>query len=601
MSETLKIITEHNTPGSLLFTFAIITDTHIRPAQGDQSSPFAVNELANGRARFAVAAIARHAPDFTIHLGDMVHPLPNLPSYGSAADEALSILEPIAKGLRFVAGNHDVGDKPMPATPAAPVDQHSIKIYQKYFGPGHYSFDHGGVHFVVVNSSLVNAANSFEESQRQWLENDLAQNTAERTILFSHYPPFIDDASEPSHYDNYGEPGRSWLLGLLERYNVEAVFSGHVHQFFYNRIADMKLYCLPPTSFTRQDYSELYGIGPADQYGRNDTGKFSYAMIDVFERGHRLRVYPTEGQGLDEGVAIEPDTVPGGGTMNPVTVHLRHGWARSMDMPYNGPMEEFSRKRARNDYPLLRLWQMGISRIRTPLSDLLDEEYGARVQDYHAAGCSFTFFCAGVPEKTVWEQCCQNAELIDAVEFVSCAADLSDIGDAVKAFEPGTGPEIHLGKFHSSADEPKHGSTFAHSVSFGFKWDDRHVLLAALRGIDPTGLIKALVFQVNLEDDLATRLGELDQLANDNGVKVVANIRFANVNPAIASFDDEIISMRVEEAVNLASGLKYTTLQFDTFADIDRGYHPRHGLLDGRYNFRRAGRVLMERFNRTPA
>ncbi len=599
MPKTSKNAAQGSDAGALLFTFAIITDTHIRSPEGDLSSPFAVNKLANARARYAVAAIAAHQPEFTIHLGDMVHPLPALPSYGPAAEEALSILEPISNGLRFVPGNHDVGDKPMPATPAGPVEDSSVRLYEKYFGSSYYSFDHQGVHFVTVNASLFNSGGVLEQEQRQWLENDLTENTAQRTVLFSHYPPFIDHKTEPSHYDNYGEPGRSWLLDLAERHNVEAVFSGHVHQFFYNRIADMKLYCLPPTSFTRQDYSELYGIGPADQYGRNDEGKFSYALIDIFEHGHRLRVYPTQGRCLEKGAEIAPDTPPGRGVPNPVTVHLRHGWARSMDMPYNGPMEEFSRKRARNDYSLLRLWQMGISRIRTPLGDLLDEEYGARIQDFHAAGCSFTFFCAGVPNNDAWQQCCDNAHLIDAVELVSCAADLSDISDAIKAFNPATGPEIHLGKFHSSADEPKHDTTFAHSVSFGFKWDDRDVLLPTLKQIDPGGKIKAIVFQVNLEDDLATRLSDMDSLAQNAGLKVIANIRFANVNPAIASFDDDIIAARVSQAIELEPTLAHTSLQFDTFADIDRGYHPRHGLIDGRYNFRAAGRILMERFNRT--
>ena len=41
------------------------------------------------------------------------------------------------------------------------------------------------------------------------------------------------------------------------------------------------------------------------------------------------------------------------------------------------------------------------------------------------------------------------------------------------------------------------------------------------------------------------------------------------------------------------------TLQLDTFADIDRGYHPRYGLLDRRYNFRAAGRMLMNRVSQT--
>lgn len=582
--------------GRPLFTFAIISDTHIRPAVGDESSPFAVNELANGRARYAVAAIAAAAPAFTIHLGDMVHPLPHLPTYAAAAEAAHGILAQLKPGLRFVAGNHDIGDKPMPASPAGPVDDASLALYERHFGPVHYSFDHEGIHFVVVNSSLVNRGTPREAEQRRWLEQDLTAHDGGRVILFSHYPPFIDEPHEASHYDNYDEPGRSWLLGLVERHRVEAVFSGHVHQFFFNRVGESRLYCLPPTSFTRQDYSELYGVEPAPEYGRNDSGKFSYALVDVYDEGHLVRVYPTEGRGLGEGEAFTPEPIPPGRGSAPLTVHLRHGWARALDMPYNGPMEEFSRKRARNDYVLLRLLQMGITRVRTPLCDLLDAEYGRRVRDFHAAGCRFTFFCAGVPEPSVWRRICDNAGMIDAVELVTCEASLSDMAGALEAFAPGEGPPVFLGKFHSSAHEPRHGSKFAHSVSFGFKWDDREVLLPALKAIDRAGAVRGVVFQVNLGDELATRLGEIDRLAAENGLDAAANIRLADVNPAVANFDDAAIAARVEQAAAMAPRLARTTLQLDTFADIDRGYHPRHGLLDRRFNFRPAGRVLMRRF-----
>lgn len=597
---TTKNDTGGGTPAAEpLFTFAIITDTHINPPGGDGTSPFAVNDLANGRARYAVAAMVAQRPEFTIHLGDMVHPLPHLPTYAPAADEARKILAPLEPNLRFVPGNHDIGDKPMPATPAGPVDDHSIGLYGAYFGPGHYSFDHKGLHVVAINSSLVNSGSAHEDAQRRWLEQDLAEHCEARIFLFSHYPPFIDNTGEPSHYDNYGEPGRSWLLDLLARHNVEAVFSGHVHQFFFNRVGEMRLYCLPPTSFTRQDYAELYGIGPANQYGRNDEGKFSYALIDVFEQGHRLRVCPTEGQVLDMGAPLKPVIFSNGGAANPLTLHLRHGWGRALDMPYNGPMEEFSRKRARNDYMLLRLWQMGIASVRTPLSDLLDPEYGPRVHDFHAAGIRFTFFCPGVPDEMMWAACCDQAHLIDRVECVSCRNDLSDMRDEISGFDPGDGPPVFLGKFHSSADAPKDGSKFAHSVSFGFKWEDREALLRALNSADRNRVVQGIVFQINMQDDLTKRLGEIDRFAAGNGLKATANIRLADVNPAIANFDDEAIAARVGEAVEAAQSLEHTALQLDTFADIDRGYHPRNGLVDPRYNFRAAGRLLMNRFNQT--
>ncbi|MEM8744901.1 MAG: hypothetical protein AAGF14_09730, partial [Pseudomonadota bacterium] len=411
--------------------------------------------------------------------------------------------------------------------------------------------------------------------------------------LFSHYPPFINTPDEPLHYDNYEAPGRLWLLDLVSKCNVEAVFSGHVHQFFFNRIGETKFYCLPATSFTRQDYSELYEIGPAPEFGRNDGGKFSYALVDILPSGHRVRVIPTEGRTLGPEETLDiPDPVAASPESEPLTVHLRHAWARATDMPYNGPMEEFARKRARDDYILLRLWQMGISKVRTPLSDLSDAEYGPRVRDYHASGIRFTFFCPGVASASGWEACKASADMIDAVEFVSNLADLSDLADELAGFDATGGPPVHLGKFHSSAHEPMKGSKFAHSVSFGFKWEERDTLLTALHRADRNGIVSGVAFQVNMEDDLMTRLTEMSSWAKEAALSVVAVIRLADVNPAEPNFDDDAILGRVRDATALVAPLDHVTLQLDTYVDIDRGYHPRHGLLDGRSNFRPAGRFL---------
>ena len=579
-----------------LLTFAIITDTHIRPPGGDDSSPFAVNDLANGRARYAAAAIAQHAPAFTIHLGDMVHPLPHLPTYAAAAEEALQIFAPLGEEVHYVSGNHDIGDKPMAGSPAGPVTAETARLYARYFGPDTYSFDHSGVHFIVINSSLAGTGGELEDTQRRWLEQDLRDNADKRVLLFSHYPPFITSADEPLHYDNYEPASRAWLLDLIERYEVEAVFSGHVHQFFYNRYGGAKFYCLPPTSFTRQDYSELYPVEPAPEFGRNDEGKFSYALVDLFMQDHRLRVVPTEGRCLEPG-----ETLDGGAPVavrpapTPLTVHLRHAWARATDLPYNGPMEEFGRKRARDDYPLLRLWQMGIGSVRTPLSDLMDREYGPRIKDWGAAGMRFCLFSAGVPSAELWQDCKDSASLVDAVEIVTGTGDLSDIGDALATFDPDGGPPLQLSKFHSSAHEAKRGSRFAHSVSPGFKWDERDGLLSALKAHDRNGVVEAVCFQINLDDGLAARLAEMNSWAGETGYRAVAVIRLAAVSPALPNFDDAAIDERVQLALGAITACDLVSLQLDAFSDVDRGYHPRHGLIDRRSNLRTAGWTLARR------
>jgi hypothetical protein len=126
-------------------------------------------------------------------------------------------------------------------------------------------------------------------------------------------------------------------LELIKRYSIEAVFSGHVHHFFYNRHHASLLYVLPPTSFIRQDYSELFPIEPASEYGRDDVGKYGVTFVDVFERGHTVRVVPTEGAELEESRLSDvatpvPATLPTA-RRNRLVAHLRHAWATPIALP----------------------------------------------------------------------------------------------------------------------------------------------------------------------------------------------------------------------------------------------------------------------------
>lgn len=576
-----------------LYTFAIISDTHIRPAELDESSPFPVNNLANDRARYAIDAIAANDPAFVLHLGDMVHPLPHLPTYADACAEAHDIFTPLREIMHFMPGNHDIGDKPNPDAPAGPADSETIAQFEAQFGASYHSFERDGCVFVIMNSSLVNSGTPQEAEQRAWLEETLDNASGKRIFLCSHYPPFIYSADEQSHYDNYAEPGRSWFLGLVEQHAIEAVFSGHVHQFFYNRIGNSRLYCLLATSFVRQDYSEMYAIEPPKEYGRNDTGKFGFALVDVYAKGHRVRVVPTDGNQLARDAARpagETRWAPDPAT--PLTVPLRHAWATPIDLPYNGPMEEFARKRTRNDYTLMRLRQMGLSRVRVPLTDLVDPHIRARITDFASTGITFTYFSLGVPDDATIALIQQHRALVEQLEVVGASDDLADIsGDFGRLAELGDLPVV-IGKSHSSKHEPQQGSKFAHSVSSGFKWEVRETVVAALQA---AGSDAGMVLQLNLGDDLGQRLAEMNAFAAASSRAVEVNIRLANPNPAIANFDDDAIAARVGEAVRLAPGVAALSLHIDTFVDVDRGYNPRHGLLDRHYNFRAAGRALASR------
>jgi len=92
----------------LVFRYAIISDTHIRPS-GESSSPWKTNLLTNDRARWVAQKINAHSTDFVIHLGDIVHPVPHLPTYGSSSKVAREIMGRLTSPCYLVPGNHDVG------------------------------------------------------------------------------------------------------------------------------------------------------------------------------------------------------------------------------------------------------------------------------------------------------------------------------------------------------------------------------------------------------------------------------------------------------------------------------------------------------------
>lgn len=562
------------------FTFAVLADTHIRAPEGDLSSPFPVNGLANRRARYAVRLVRAHRPDFTVHLGDVVHPLPDSPAHGTAASEARRILSPLGANLHFVPGNHDIGDKPSLGMPAKPLLQGGAGVFYGAFGAGREMFQHGDATFILVNSPLLNSGLPEESEQWRWLESALAEAKGRRIFLFSHYPPFVCDPDEDDHYDNCAEPGRSRLLDLVAWAGAEAVFSGHVHNFFYNRFKGVKLYCLPATSFVRQDYAELFSVSPAAEFGRDDPGKLAATFVDVGPDGHRLRVVGTDGRGLDTGESANVE--PRATARVPLIPHLRHAWFEPRRLPYNGPMEEFSRKCARNDYPLLRLIQLGIEAVRTPLSDLLHPLGRRRIADWIAMGRRFVFFKAGLPSDSELAPLAALGDAVVAVEVLAARPDLSDVVGGAAALVAAVRQPVWLGKVVTSADAPCEGGVFTHAVSSGFPPSQAAMALEKLGAARPG----ALVFQIEWGDEPAARLSELSSALRGAGILVAANLRLANSNPAVANFNDAEIRKTLRAALRAARELGNIILQVDTFEDVDRGYSPRHGLVDRLCNSR---------------
>ena len=176
----------------------------------------------------AIAAANRLRPAFVVVTGDLVQ--------DSDSDQQHAELMRITGQLDndipiyFTTGNCDVGN-----TPTA----ESLRIYREKFGYENYSFDAGGSHFVVLNSSVCLDPSEVPEewdSLVEFLRRDLDVHSPDsnHTIVFMHHPLFGKSVDEP---DNgiviIPRERRRIILDLLRQHEASGVFAGHWHRNHY--------------------------------------------------------------------------------------------------------------------------------------------------------------------------------------------------------------------------------------------------------------------------------------------------------------------------------------------------------------------------------
>lgn len=96
----------------------------------------------------------------------------------------------------------------------------------------YYSFDYANIHFVCLDSEDTNR--SAAGAMMTWLQNDLAEASADWVIAFWHHPPYTKGSHDS---DNVGDSGgrmrdmREIALPIFESYGVDLVLTGHSHSY----------------------------------------------------------------------------------------------------------------------------------------------------------------------------------------------------------------------------------------------------------------------------------------------------------------------------------------------------------------------------------
>jgi hypothetical protein len=134
-------------------------------------------------------------------------------------------------------GNHEFGASDSPTGSGPYYDAFELPTLSESGGlaslsEAYYSFDHGPVHFVSLDSSDTDR--SVGGPMHAWLEADLAANAREWVIVYWHHPPYTlssHDSDRPSDSSGKMIEMRERFLPLLEAHGVDLVLTGHSHSY----------------------------------------------------------------------------------------------------------------------------------------------------------------------------------------------------------------------------------------------------------------------------------------------------------------------------------------------------------------------------------
>lgn len=572
---------------NLLFQIAIITDTHIRLPNATDEGGYASNRLSLERANYVVQAINHLQPDLVFHLGDVVHPIPALGNHEEAVKKASEIFSEIEAEFYVLPGNHDIGDKPNAWLPAPVVEEASHHVFAKHWGPLYQAFSTDTCHFICLDTPILNSGFKREIEQRVWLENELqsAKENGLRSFVFMHYPLFICDPKEPIHYDNIAEPARSWLLDLFEQYEVEAVFSGHVHNPFVGIHEKTTYYSLPSTAFIRPEYSELATVGPGDEFGRNDTAKLGFLLVNIYSDRHEILPIRTYGAGkLDKGMPeVEPYQMIGESAPM-LGVGLRRGWGRRIELAADG-LDEFQRKEAYRDGLLMALLELGVKSLRVPFADLANADVRQRLSDFVKLGFEFTVYSLGVPNDVTLATMKAHGNLVVNWEIIFPENIVSKIGRAINLAKNVFSGQLFIAPVKPIKEDDGEGKTFQHFASHGFSSGETNKAENWLSMINDQADDIGLTFRVSPWDEPIATLREIDR--QSKRVKLI-NLQIPRQDEGVIFEDDKQLESFIVDAYMGSQAMSNATIFIDTFIDSDRGYYPRIGLVDRRFNPRPA-------------
>ena len=257
---TFQTANKETTP----FSFAVISDTQSNPAVSGK--------------------VAQHAwaqrPNFLLHPGDLV-------GTGSNDDhwtkQYFPSMEPLVSRVAFfpVLGNHEVNARNY-------YDYMSLPSPEYY-----YTYSYGNSQFFMIDTNKNVGPDS---EQYKWLAKELSKCKSTWKIVCHHHPPYSSDEND---YGNLWKTNRSTrgdlrarqLAKLYDEFNVDIVWSGHIHS--YERTWPIK------ADKVVQKSGSIYMITGGGGGGLETAGPFKPAFQNNVRRGHHYCMVSVNGKLLE--------------------------------------------------------------------------------------------------------------------------------------------------------------------------------------------------------------------------------------------------------------------------------------------------------------
>jgi 3',5'-cyclic-AMP phosphodiesterase len=243
------------------FTFAYISDSHIQHIKGTQ---FVRNWDQGLKRAVAETNLLSPKPDFVLYGGDIAQ-------LGTKAeiDHGLELLSPLNYKIHYALGEHDYY-----------LDLGAY--WESQLGPHYYSFDHKGVHFVVLNSILTyddwinkwptpmermvtmaglddpkSSPFMVGDTQREWLRKDLEKVSRDTPLLVLSHSPLQKIFKNWNFWTEDAEQ----VQALLAPFDKVSVLYGHVHQIQYNQLGNISFNSAMATAWP-WPYPQTYAQAP---------------------------------------------------------------------------------------------------------------------------------------------------------------------------------------------------------------------------------------------------------------------------------------------------------------------------------------------------